>query len=305
MRYRQLGSTKEEVSVIGLGGHHIGRQKDEKDSIKIIRTAIDAGINFMDNCWDYHDGGSEIRMGKALRDGYRKKVFLMTKIDGRTKAAAAKQLDESLQRLQTDVIDLLQHHEVIRMEDPDRIFAEGGAMEAVLAAKKAGKVRYIGFTGHKDPLVHLRMLEVAAQHGFRFDTVQMPLNVMDAHFRSFAHQVVPVLVKEKIGVLGMKSMGDGLLLKSKTVTAVECLHYAMTLPTSTVITGIDSLKILKQDLDAVKTFEPLTEKQLAALLAKTAKAASEGRFERFKTTNGFDGTAQHPQWLGEPDKGPG
>jgi aryl-alcohol dehydrogenase-like predicted oxidoreductase len=305
MRYRQLGSTKEEVSLIGLGGHHIGRQKDENDSIKIIRTAIDAGINFMDNCWDYHDGGSEIRMGKALQGGYRKKVFLMTKIDGRTRAAAARQIDESLRRLQTDVIDLLQHHEIIRLEDPDRIFAEGGAMEAVLAAKKAGKVRFIGFTGHKDPLVHLRMLEVAAQHRFRFDAVQMPLNVMDAHFRSFEHKVLPVLVKEKIGVLGMKSMGDGIILQSKTVTPVECLHYAMSLPTSTVITGIDSLKILEQDLDAVKTFRPLTQKQRAALLAKTAKAASAGKFERFKTTNGFDGTAQHPQWLGEPDKGPG
>jgi aryl-alcohol dehydrogenase-like predicted oxidoreductase len=191
------------------------------------------------------------------------------------------------------------------MEDPDRIFAEGGAMEAVLAAKKAGKVRYIGFTGHKDPLVHLRMLEVAARHDFHFDTAQMPLNVMDAHFRSFAHKVVPVLIKEKIGVLGMKSMGDGYILRSKTVTPIECLHYAMSLPTSVVITGIDSLKILKQDLEAVKSFEPLTPKQLAALLAKTARAAADGRYERFKTTNGFDGTAQHPQWLGAPDKGPG
>src|ERR1022692_2202472 len=166
MRYRQLGRTGEQVSVIGLGGHHIGRQKDEKDSIQIIRAAIDAGINFMDNSWDYHDGGSEIRMGKALKDGYRKKVFLMTKIDGRTKEEAAKQIDRSLKRLQTDVIDLLQHHEVIRLEDPDRIFAEGGAQEAVLAAQKAGKIRFIGFTGHKDPLVHLRMLEVAAEHAF-------------------------------------------------------------------------------------------------------------------------------------------
>jgi aryl-alcohol dehydrogenase-like predicted oxidoreductase len=305
MRYRQLGSTKEEVSLIGLGGHHIGRQKDQKDSIKIIRAAIDAGVNFMDNCWDYHDGGSEIRMGKALQDGYRKKVFLMTKIDGRTKKAAAEQLDESLKRLQTDVIDLLQFHEVLRMEDPDRIFAEGGAMEAVIAAQKAGKIRFIGFTGHKDPLVHLRMLEVAAEHKFHFDTAQMPLNVMDAHFRSFGHKVVPVLVKEGIGVLGMKSMGDGSILQSKTVEPVECLHYAMTLPTSTVITGIDSLEILKQDLEAVKTFKPLTEKEMAALLAKTAKAASEGKFERFKTTNGFDGTAKNPQWLGEPDNGPG
>src|SRR5262249_19508234 len=276
MIYRELGSTKEEVSLIGLGGHHIGRQKDEKDSIKIIRSAIDAGINFMDNCWDYHDGGSEVRMGKALRDGYRKKVFLMTKIDGRTRKSAAEQLDESLKRLQTDVIDLLQFHEVLRMEDPDRIFARGGAMEAVLAAKKAGKVRYIGFTGHKDPLVHLRMLEVAAKHGFHFDTAQMPLNVMDAHFRSFAHKVVPVLVKQQIGVLGMKSMADGGILKSKKVTPIECLHYALNLPTSTVITGIDSLGILKQALDAVRRFRPMTGEQVAALLTKTAEAASEG-----------------------------
>jgi aryl-alcohol dehydrogenase-like predicted oxidoreductase len=175
----------------------------------------------------------------------------------------------------------------------------------VLAAQKAGKVRFIGFTGHKDPLVHLRMLEVAAKHGFRFDTVQMPLNVMDAHFRSFGRKVLPVLVRERVGVLGMKSMGDGLLLKSKTVTPIECLHYAMNLPTSTVITGIDSLKILKQDLEAVKTFRPLKEKQVAALLARTAQAASDGRYERFKTTNGFDGTAQNPRWLGAADQGPG
>jgi aryl-alcohol dehydrogenase-like predicted oxidoreductase len=174
MRYRTLGRTGEQVSVIGLGGHHIGRQNEEAESIKIIRAAIDQGINFMDNSWDYHDGGSEIRMGKALRDGYREKTFLMTKIDGRTKKAAAEQLDQSLRRLQTDVIDLLQHHEILRLEDPDRIFAEGGAHEAMLEAKKAGKIRFIGFTGHKDPLVHLRMLEVAARHGFRFDTVQMP-----------------------------------------------------------------------------------------------------------------------------------
>ncbi len=306
MRYRQLGRTGEEVSLIGVGGHHIGRQKEEKESIEIIRSAIDAGINFMDNSWDYHDGGSEIRMGKALRDGYRKKVFLMTKIDGRTKQAAAEQIDQSLQRLQTDVIDLLQHHEIIRMEDPDRIFAEGGAMEAVLAAKKAGKIRFIGFTGHKDPLVHLRMLEVAKEHKFQFDTAQMPLNVLDAHFRSFAHKVVPVLVREGIAVLGMKSMGDGLVLQSKAATPVECLHYAMTLPTSTVITGIDSLKILKQDLEAVKSFRPLTDEELAALLAKTVKAAAEGHFERFKTTNAFDSTAKNPQSaLAESDKGSG
>jgi aryl-alcohol dehydrogenase-like predicted oxidoreductase len=305
MRYRQLGRTGEEVSLIGLGGHHIGRQKEERESIEIIRAAIDAGINFMDNCWDYHNGGSEIRMGKALRDGYRKKVFLMTKIDGRTGKSAEEQLNQSLERLQTDVIDLIQFHEILRMEDPDRIFAKGGAMEAVLAAKKAGKVRFIGFTGHKDPLVHLRMLEVAKAHDFHFDTAQMPLNVMDYHFRSFAHKVVPELLREGIGVLGMKPMADGQILKSNTVTAIECLHYAMNLPTSTVITGIDSLKILKQDLEAVKTFQPLSDQELAGLVAKTAKVALGGQFERFKTTNGFDGTAKNPKWLGEPDSGPG
>jgi aryl-alcohol dehydrogenase-like predicted oxidoreductase len=305
MRYRKLGRTGVEVSILGLGGHHIGRQTEEKESIAIIRAAIDAGISFMDNSWDYHDGLSEIRMGKALKDGYREKVFLMTKIDGRTKKAAAEQLDESLRRLQTDVIDLIQHHEVLRMEDPDRIFAEGGAQEALAAARKAGKVRFIGFTGHKDPLVHLRMLEVAATHGFRFDTVQMPLNVLDAHFRSFGKHVLPVLVREQIGVLGMKPMGDGLVLKSKTVSPIECLHYAMSLPTSTVISGIDSMQILKQDLEAVKTFRPLTEQQMDDLLARTAQVAATGRFERFKTTNGFDGTAKHPEWLGTPDEGPG
>jgi aryl-alcohol dehydrogenase-like predicted oxidoreductase len=305
MRYRKLGRTGMEVSVLGLGGHHIGRQTEEKESIAIIRAAIDAGITFMDNSWDYHDGLSEIRMGKALKDGYRDKVFLMTKIDGRTKKAAAEQLDESLRRLQTDVIDLIQHHEILRMEDPDRIFAEGGAQEALTAARKAGKVRFIGFTGHKDPLVHLRMLEVAATHDFRFDTVQMPLNVLDAHFRSFGKHVLPILVREQIGVLGMKPMGDGLVLKSKTVSPIECLHYAMSLPTSTVITGIDSMQILKQDLEAVKTFRPPTEQQMDDLLARTAQVAATGRFERFKTTNGFDGTAKHPEWLGEPDDGPG
>ena len=212
MIYRTLGRTTEKVSAIGLGGHHIGRQQDEQESIKIIHSAIDRGINFMDNSWDYHNGGSEMRMGKALQNGYRQKVFLMTKIDGRTKEAAAKQIDESLRRLQTDHVDLMQFHEILRMEDPDRVFAPGGAMEAMLAAQKAGKVRYIGFTGHKDPLVHLRMLEVAAENQFRFDTVQMPLNVMDAHFRSFGGTILPVLVKEEIGVLGMKSMGDQIIL---------------------------------------------------------------------------------------------
>jgi predicted aldo/keto reductase-like oxidoreductase len=298
MIYRTLGSTKEKVSVIGLGGHHIGRQKDEQESIKIIRSAIDRGINFMDNCWDYHNGGSEIRMGKALQDGYRQKVFLMTKIDGRTKESAAKQIDESLKRLQTDRVDLMQFHEIIRLEDPDRIFAKGGAAEAVFEAQKAGKVRYIGFTGHKDPLVHLRMLEIATQNGFRFDAVQLPLNVMDAHFRSFERAVLPKLVQNQIGVLGMKSMGDQIILKSNTVKPIECLHYAMNLPTSTVITGIDSMSILNQAFEAARTFKPMSQEQTAALLKKTATVAAKGEYELFKTSDRFDGTAKNPQWLG-------
>jgi len=296
--YRTLGRTGEKVSAIGVGGFHIGQPQDEQEGIRIIRTAVDHGINFMDNSWDYHDGGSEIRMGKALRDGYRQKVFLMTKVDGRTKASAAKQIDESLQRLQTDHVDLMQFHEIIRMEDPDRIFAEGGAMEAMLEARQAGKVRYIGFTGHKDPQIHLRMLEVAGDHKFRFDTVQMPLNVMDAHFRSFQHQVLPLLVKDQIGVLGMKPLGSGVILKSNTVRPIECLHYAMSLPTSVVITGMDKMEILEQALEAAQTFKPLSPAEVAAMLERTAEAASAGKFELFKTDTRFDATARNPQWLG-------
>ncbi|MDZ7957217.1 MAG: aldo/keto reductase [Aulosira sp. DedQUE10] len=298
MLYRTLGRTKEKVSVIGLGGHHIGRPKDEQEGIRLIRTALDRGINFMDNSWDYHNGGSEVRMGKALQDGYRQKAFLMTKIDGRTKDAATKQINDSLKRLQTDRIDLLQHHEIIRMEDPDRIFAPGGAMEAVVEAQKAGKIRYIGFTGHKDPLVHLRMLEVAAQNNFRFDTVQMPLNVMDAHFRSFERQVLPRLVKAGIGVLGMKSMGDQIILKSNTVKPIECLHYAMNLPTSTVITGIESMEILNQAFEAVRTFQPMSQEQVRELLNRTREVAAKGQYELFKTSSQFDSTAKNPEWLG-------
>ena len=298
MPYRSLGRTGEKISVLGLGGYHIGVPKEEEEGIHIIRSAIDRGINFMDNCWDYHDGGSELRMGKALRDGYRQKVFLMTKIDARTKEAAARQIEESLRRLQTDHIDLLQFHEVIRMEDPDRIFGPGGGMEAMLEARKSGKVRFIGFTGHKDPLIHLRMLEVAAEHQFRFDAVQMPLNVMDAHFRSFQRQVLPVLVKDEIGVLGMKPMGSGAILTSQTVKPIECLHYAMTLPTSTVITGIDRMELLDQAVEAARTFRPMSEQEVSALLVRTIDAAASGKYERFKTSAAFDATAHNPQWLG-------
>ena len=299
MLYRTLGRTGEQVSAIGMGGFHIAQPgHTEDESIRLVRVAIDRGITFMDNSWDYNEGRSEVRMGKALKDGYRDEVFLMTKIDGRTKEVAARQIETCLERLQTDHIDLVQHHEIIRFDDPDRIFGESGAHEAVLDAKKAGKIRYIGFTGHKDPHVHLYMLKVAAEHGFRFDTVQMPLNVMDAHFRSFAQMVLPELVKQEIGVLGMKAMGDGVILKSKAVSALECLHYALSLPTSVVITGIDKEEVLDQAFEAAKTFAPMNHQQIARLLAKTKEVAMAGKYELFKTSSHFDSTAKHPDWLG-------
>ena len=300
MPYRVLGRTGEWVSAIGLGGWHLGlKDIDERLSIRIVREAVDRGINFLDNSWDYNAGASEIRMGKALQDGYRQRVFLMTKIDGRSKAEATRQLDESLRRLDTEVIDLVQHHEVIRYEDPHRMFDEEGANAALIEAQKAGKLRYIGFTGHKDPHIHLHTLEVAEQAGFNFDTVQMPLNVMDAHYRSFEQVVVPELLKRNIGVLGMKCMGNGIILKSGVVTATECLHYALSLPTSVVITGIESMERLEQAFEAARTFRPMTESERGVLLAKTARAAARGEFELFKTTSIFDSTAFNPAWLGE------
>ncbi len=298
MPTRRLGRTGEQVSAIGLGGSHIGKVKDRAEAVRIIRAAIDRGLTFMDNSWDYNEGESELRLGKALKDGYRKKAFVMTKVDGRTKAEARRQIDESLRRLGVETIDLLQHHEIIRFDDADKIFGEAGAMEAFLDARKAGKIRYIGFTGHKDPLIHIYMLTKARENKFRFDTVQMPLNVMDAHFRSFETHVLPVLVKEKIGVLGMKSMGSGAILKSKAVTPIECLHYALNLPTSVVITGIDSMQILEQAFEAVRTFQPLSVAHTGKLLSKTAKAARQGKYELFKTSSFFDSTAQNPEWLG-------
>lgn len=297
MPYRFLGRTGEKVSVVGMGGYHIGIP-EEQDGIALVRSAIDRGVNFMDNCWDYNNGESEVRMGKALRDGYRKKVFLMTKIDGRTKVAAARQIDESLKRLRTDHVDLMQFHEVIRMGDPEKIFAPGGSMEAMKEARQAGKVRFVGFTGHKDPSIHLHMLDVAAKNGFRFDAVQMPLNVMDAHFRSFEHQVVPRLVQEGIAVLGMKPFAFGAILRLGTVSPIECLHYPMNLPTSVVITGMDSMKLLDQAVQAARTFKPMTSEQVTALLARTSEAAASGEYERFKTSTQFDGTTHNPQWLG-------
>jgi predicted aldo/keto reductase-like oxidoreductase len=296
--YRTLGRTGERVSIVGIGGFHLGKVADEQESVRIVRTALDQGVNFLDNCWDYHDGASELRMGKALRDGYRERAFLMTKIDGRDRKSAAAQLDESLRRLQTDRIDLAQIHEVIRDSDADRVFAGGGAVEALVEARAAGKVRYLGFTGHKSPAFHLRMLDAARARGFAFDAVQMPLNVMDAHFDSFERRVLPRLVGEGIGVLGMKPMGDPAVLESRTVTAAECLHYAMSLPTSVVITGCDSMRILEQALEAARSFRPLGADEMEALRARTARAARDGRFEPYKTTDKHDGTEQHPEWLG-------
>jgi len=300
MIYRTLGKTGEKVSAIGLGGAHIGRAASAELATTVVRAAIDRGITFMDNCWDYVNGEAERRMGNALRDGYRQKVFLMTKFDGRTKQSAARQIDESLQRLQTDRIDLMQYHENIRLEDPDRFFAGGGPLEALLEARKAGKIRYIGFTGHKDPVVHLRMLELAAQHKFHFDTCQMPLNVMDYHFRSFSHQVVPKCVEQGVAILAMKTLGgaDGIILKSKTVTPIECLHYALNLPTSVVITGMDSLERVEQAVEAARTFKPMSRADIARLVSKTKQAAAQGEFELFKTGTRFDGTANNPQWMG-------
>jgi predicted aldo/keto reductase-like oxidoreductase len=303
MQYRELGTTGERVSAIGLGGWHIGLPTvSEELALKLVRAALDRGINFLDNSWDYFDGLSELRMGKALREGYRDKAFLMTKIDGRSKKEATKQIEQCLLRLGVECIDLVQHHEVLRFEDPHRIFDEDGAHAAMLEAKKAGKLRYIGFTGHKDPQIHLHMLAVAKENGFHFDTVQMPLNVMDAHYRSFEKLVVPELVKQGIGVLGMKSMANGIILKSKTVTPIECLHYALSLPTSVVIAGMDSMKILNQAFEAIRTFQPMTKAARAALLAKTKQAAAKGEFEPFKTSSIFDGTAANQEWLGEEPK---
>jgi uncharacterized protein len=308
MLYRQLGRTGERVSAIGMGGSYVGAAKlSDQEAIRLVHQAVDRGITFLDNSWDYNEGRSERRMGEALsQGGYRQKVFLMTKFDGRNKQNAADQINDSLARLRTDHVDLIQFHEVLRFDDPDRIFSAEGAIEAALEARQAGKVRHIGFTGHKDPRIHLYMLEVAARHGFRFDTVQMPLNVMDAHFRSFAHLVVPVAAERGIGVLGMKSFGggDGVFLKSGVigesapVKPVECLHYSLNLPTSVVITGITDQKTLDQAFEAARTFRPMDEGQVAALLAKTAQVAQSGQYELFKTSAHFDETARHPDWLG-------
>jgi predicted aldo/keto reductase-like oxidoreductase len=300
MLYRELGTTGERVSAIGMGGFHLAKDSGTtaQDAIRLVRSASDHGITFFDNCWDYNDGISEVRLGQALKDGYRHKAFVMTKLDARTAKDYDKQLEQSLGRLDTDVIDLVQFHEILRFEDPDRIFADDGAIHAAMAARAAGKIRYIGFTGHKDPQIHLRMFEVAAQHSFHFDTVQMPVNAMDAHFRSFTQHVIPVAQRAGTGILGMKTFGDGYILRSGTIDPMEALHYGLSQPVSVLITGIDKPEILTQALTAANTFKPFTSEQTATFLAKTRDAALTGKFEPFKTSSIFDGTANNPKWLG-------
>jgi uncharacterized protein len=295
--YRALGSTGEKVSIIGVGGYHLGNPKDEQVAIRIVRTALDNGINFLDNSWDYHGGESMVRMGKALQGGYRNKAFLMCKTDSHSRDGISRQIDESLKKLQTDHVDLMQFHEVIRPDDPEKIFAKGGAIEGMMEAKKQGKVRHIGFTGHKDPKIHLHMLDVSKQHNFKFDTVQMPVNVLDEHFDSFTKMVLPRLVDEKIGPLGMKPIAAGKAVESGTVTAPECLRFALSMPVSVVITGCESDRDIQQALDVARKFKPMTEAERAAVLKKTADVAAKGKYEEYKTTHVHDSTMQHPEWL--------
>jgi len=298
MQTRELGRTGVRVSILGLGGYHLGLPKSEREAIRIVRTALDHGLNFLDNCWDYNDGESEKRMGKALRDGYRERAFVMTKLDGRTAASAREQLEQSLKRLQTDVIDLVQIHEVIRDDDPERSFAKGGCIEALVEARTAGKLRYIGFTGHKDPRIHRHMIETARKNGFHFDTVQMPINVLDAHYRSFEKEIIPLAQQDGIGVLGMKSMGAGLILESGAASALECLRYAMSVPgVSVTITGCDSIGVLEQALWLGTTFQPMPDDEKQKLLARTRPQSEGGKWEQFKTTQQFDGTEQNKRWL--------
>lgn len=282
---RPLGSTGVNVSILGLGGHHVGRIRDDNQSIRLIRNAIDRGVTFLDNAWEYHNGRSEELMGKALTGGYRRKAFLMTKHHGRDKKTAMEHLEDSLRRLRTDVIDLWQFHEVVYDKDPEMIFAVGGGIEAADLAKKQGKVRFIGFTGHRDPVLHLKMLA----YGYPWDAVQMPLNVFDAHFKSFQKNVLPILVRRNIGVIAMKTLASGYVLRANVVKAGEALRYIWSLPVSTIVSGMDSEHFLKANVETAKNFKPLSQTDQAALLAKTKDMGLTGDFEPFKTPPNFDG----------------
>ena len=286
---RALGRTGVEVPIMGLGGYHLGTVGNRRDAIRIVQAAVDEGITFMDNAWEYHDGESEKRMGDALATGGRREqVFLMTKVcsHGRDKKVALRQLGESLRRLRTDHLDLWQIHEVVYENDPDRHFARGGAVEALDEAKRQGKVRFVGFTGHKDPSLHLKMLA----HGYPFDACQLPLNCFDAGFRSFERQVLPELLVRGIAPLGMKPIcGEGEPAKRRAVKATDALRYAMSLPVATTITGIDSMKVLRQDLGLARGFEPLSPAEMDALRRQTAEVGADGRFELYKTTAKHEG----------------
>jgi predicted aldo/keto reductase-like oxidoreductase len=296
---RKLGRADAEVSILGIGGYHLALPGvTEQEALRIVRSALDRGINFLDNCWDYNDGASEERMGKALADGYREKAFLMTKLDGRTGAAARQQLEQSLTRLKTEHIDLVQIHEVIRMTDPEQAFQPGNVVEVLQQARKEGKIRFIGFTGHKSPSMHLHMIETADRHGFTFDTVQMPVNALDEHYDSFGQRVIPAAQKRGMAVLGMKPLSNGAILKTGVITAPQALHYAMSVPVTVTITGCESMANLEQALNVARNFKPMTSQQKLALLEKTAPAAAEGKFEAYKSSHIYDGTINNPQWLG-------
>jgi len=296
---RKLGKADVEVSIIGVGGYHLGLSNvNEQDAIAIVRKALDEGINFLDNCWDYNAGVSEERMGKALQDGYRQKAFLMTKIDGRTGAEARKQIEQSLLRLKTDHIDLLQIHEVIRIKDPEQAFQPGNVIDVLQKARKEGKIRFIGFTGHKSPEIHMHMIETAVQHGFQFDTVQMPVNALDHHFDSFGQKVIPMAQKHGIAVLGMKPLSNGAILKTNTISAVEALRYAMSVPVTVTITGCESLANLEQALSVARNFKPMSDQEKITVLQKTAPVSTSGKFEDYKSSHIYDGTYNNPQWLG-------
>lgn len=301
MKYRILGDTGAKVSIIGIGGFHLAKPggPSQEEAIRIVRAGIDQGLNFCDNCWDYNGGESEKRLGLALQDGYRDKVFLMTKIDGRSAKAAMGQLETSLRRLKTDHLDLLQFHEIIRTSDPIEIFGQGGALEAVLRAREQGKLRHIGFTGHKSPDIHREMFRVAEAFKFHFDTVQMPVNIMDAHFDSFQRVIIPLAMQQRTAVLAMKTFGDPFVLQSGVASPVEMLHYSMSQPVSVVITGIDKMEILDQALEAARTYQPMTEAQQKALLARSAAIGRTGETEKYKVSSHFDSTSQNPQFLTE------
>jgi aryl-alcohol dehydrogenase-like predicted oxidoreductase len=290
---RPFGRTGLTVSLLALGGWHLGLPKTDKDASRLVHAAIDGGITFMDNAWDYNDGLSETRMGKALA-GRRHDVFLMTKacVHGRDARTAMRQLEQSLRRLKTDYLDLWQIHEVIFDDEPAKYFARNGAVEALDRARQQGKVRFVGFTGHKDPDLHLQMLS----HDYPWDACQLPLNCFDASFRSFERRVLPELNRRGIAAIGMKSLGgDARMVKARAVTPQEAIRYALSLPIATLVSGIDTMRVLRQNLDIGRGFRPMVSRQRQALVRRVAAAAADGRFEMYKISAAFDGNEARRQ----------